>query len=200
MNAPPSVSRRNELGFTLVEMLIVLGMIGIFVNLSFPIYEHARKKAQVARIVSDFQTVQRTATEYFVKNGRWPAEAGAGTEPPELRTALTHSVRWDGRFPYDWDNLIGADNRSSQPESGVRVGFSVRTRDEEVLRLIRDSSVAPFAETWGWGITFVIEGVNRASPATGGGDTSGGGSGGGGNGGRGNGGNDKDKGRGRGRG
>lgn len=211
MNTPPGISRQNEHGFSLVELLIVVGAIGILVNLSFPVFEHARKKAQVARIVSDFQTVRRMATDYFIKNGRWPAEAGEGIEPPELQTALARAVRWDGRFPYDWDNLVGADNQSSQPESGVRVGFSVRTHDEEVLRMIRDSPVAPFAETWGSGITFVIEGTQTSSGA-GGGDTSGGGgsSGGGGNasggggsprgGGNGSGGSGNGRGRGRGRG
>src|SRR5262245_25086452 len=145
MNRLPGVSRRHEHGFSLVEVLIVLSVVGILANLSFPVYAHARKKAQVARIIADFLAVRRAATEYFIKDSRWPAEAGAGTEPAELQEGLARSVRWDGRYPYDWENLIGPDNQSLQPESGVRVGFSLRTRDEEIIQLIRESQVAPVA-------------------------------------------------------
>jgi prepilin-type N-terminal cleavage/methylation domain-containing protein len=201
MNRLRCVSRRTEHGFTLVELLIVLSVVGILANLSVPVYEHARKKAQVARILGDFQAVRRASTEYFIKNSSWPAEAGAGTEPPELQAALARSVTWDGRYAYDWENLIGPDNQSLQPESGVRVGFSIRTRDEEILQLIRDSQVAPVAETWGWGITLVIEGVNTASSGAGGGNASGGGSSGdGGTGSGGSGSSDGGGGNGRGRG
>jgi prepilin-type N-terminal cleavage/methylation domain-containing protein len=165
--------RGSEGGATLIELLIVVALIGILSNIAVPIYSRVRLQAQVDSILGAYRTVQTTATSYYLRTGEWPPEVAAGEVPPELVDALGGQIDWQEPFLFDWDNLIGPDGKSTQPESGVRVGFSVRTRDPILLQLIQDTGIGPLAQTWGWGTTFVIEGVLSPSdaPTVGGGDT-----------------------------
>ena len=177
---------RSPTGFTLVELLVVLGLVGILANFAVPAYSRALAQAEAADVVGTFSAVRVAALDYNLRTGRWPAERGAGEMPPELSDALAGQVAWNGRAPLDWENLVGPDGEATQPESGVRIGLSVRTRDPQMLQLLQASGLATADPTWGWGVTFVIEGVGEPSFGGGaggdGGDGDGGGDDGGGNG------------------
>ena len=179
---------RSPTGFTLVELLVVLGLVGILANFAVPAYSRALAQAEAADVVGTFSAVRVAALDYNLRTGRWPAERGAGEMPPELSDALAGQVAWNGRAPLDWENLVGPDGEATQPESGVRIGLSVRTRDPQMLQLLQASGLATADPTWGWGVTFVIEAVGAPSFGGGaGGDGDGGGDGGGGDDGGGNG-------------
>jgi hypothetical protein len=39
---------------------------------------------------------------------------------------------------YDWDNWLNRKGLPRKPRTGVAIGFSVRTRDRELLAMIKD--------------------------------------------------------------
>ena len=144
-------------GLTAVELLIVVGIIGVVSTLAVPAISRALVQARVAAIIADFRAVQAAATDYYLDNDAWPAERPAGEAPPEMVEYLQDQIDWSSPFRYDWENLIGPDGLPTQPESGIAIGFSVRTTDPVLLQVLQNSWDGPLVQTPGFGVTFVIE-------------------------------------------
>lgn len=60
---------KNNKGFTLVELVVVIAIIGILAGIAIPMYTDATATARGARIVADMATIQEAYTAYLVKNG-----------------------------------------------------------------------------------------------------------------------------------
>ncbi len=147
----------NQRGLTAVELIIVVGIILVVSALAMPAISRALVQARVASIIADFRVVEAAATDYYLENDRWPAERSQGEAPPEMVEYLQEQFDWSSPFVYDWENLIGANGQPTQPESGIAIGFAVRTTDAVVLQLLKNSWDGPLYETQGFGVTFTIE-------------------------------------------
>ena len=64
-----SVTRRAQAGFTLIELMIVVAIIGILAAIAIPQYQTYVAKSQVARVVGETGD-QKTAVEDCVNNGQ----------------------------------------------------------------------------------------------------------------------------------
>lgn len=60
---------KNKHGFTLVELVVVIAIVGILAGIAIPMYTDATATARGARIVADMATIQSAYTMYLVKNG-----------------------------------------------------------------------------------------------------------------------------------
>jgi general secretion pathway protein G len=79
---------RKEGGFTLLELLIVIVIIGILALLIIPNITSAPKKARDTQRKTDLRAVQKGLEEYFVSNNAYPVVATAGVADSVL-TALS---------------------------------------------------------------------------------------------------------------
>jgi len=66
------IRRKNKNGFTLVELLIVIAIIGILSSVSMISLEQARAKARDARRLSDVAQARRAVELYFAEYGQYP--------------------------------------------------------------------------------------------------------------------------------
>jgi prepilin-type N-terminal cleavage/methylation domain-containing protein len=69
----------KERGFSLVEMLVVVAIIGILANIAYPVFAGQIRKARATAIVEDFLNVQRAAS---TASTPWPREARARARTP----------------------------------------------------------------------------------------------------------------------
>ena len=70
---------RNEKGFTLIELMIVVGIIGILVSMSWPNYLLFATKARLKEAHAQAAELQQDITAFYKSHGRFPknnAEAG----------------------------------------------------------------------------------------------------------------------------
>lgn len=76
---------RKRKGFTLIELMIVIAIIGILAAVAIPNFVGMTDEARVARIQSDLSTVGSAMEMYYAKNGSYPSAVAdlVGTDGKE---------------------------------------------------------------------------------------------------------------------
>lgn len=96
---------KKEGGFTLLELLIVIVIIGILALLIIPNITSAPKKARDTQRKTDLRTIQKGLEEYFVSNNVYPSALTAleaGT-PPIIKTVPKDPKDPTAPFTYSYN-------------------------------------------------------------------------------------------------
>lgn len=94
-------------GFTLIEVVVVVTIVGVLGAIGMPRLAEARHKAMVAAAIMEIRSIQQQITEFELTNGRFPtglSEIGIGSElDPWGRpyAYLNHSGATPGAFRKD---------------------------------------------------------------------------------------------------
>lgn len=79
---------QRHAGFTLVEIMIVVVIIGLLAAIAIPAFQRVRTRAQNSRFVSDLRVFTQAFETYSLQNGAWPPNVGAGIVPAGLSGAI----------------------------------------------------------------------------------------------------------------
>lgn len=75
---------RNQKGFTLVELMVVVVIIGILVAIAIPIFNQAQRNAQIRADEANVRTLRGVASQMLAENSpltadvTWNADEGTG--------------------------------------------------------------------------------------------------------------------------
>jgi prepilin-type N-terminal cleavage/methylation domain-containing protein len=64
---------RNQRGFTLIELMIVVAIIGILTAIAFPLYANIQARARVAKAQADTRTLASAVVVFSAHTGALPA-------------------------------------------------------------------------------------------------------------------------------
>jgi type IV pilus assembly protein PilA len=81
-------------GFTLIELMMVVAIIGILAAAAIPAYSTHLKQARVAEALQLVSAIQATIADYYAHIGAFPADNdSAGLPPPtQLRGSYVESI------------------------------------------------------------------------------------------------------------
>ncbi len=107
--APTSPPRHhaNSAGFTLVEIMIVVVIIGLMAAMAIPAFGRVRERTENTTVANDLRTFSAAFDQYALEIGSWPADAASGVVPVEMAGRI-NAAAWTRGTPgagrYDWEN------------------------------------------------------------------------------------------------
>ena len=109
---PSKKVRSDKAGFTLIEILIVLVVIGILASMALNYFQSAAEKARLARVQTELNSISKAAVTYMIAEQDIPADVDRGL-PNGMEEYLTNDD-WPqgpwGESVYDWDNYSVSGN------------------------------------------------------------------------------------------
>ncbi len=143
-------------GFTLVELLIVLAIIGILLTAAISSYQLARVRARDSRRASDLRQIETALALYVGKYHQFPADiyASSSSDPPGLSPEFISPLPRDplGGIPYAYATPNGW--------AEYHLGASIEA-DDSALREA-DSDFDSIAVSW----TNGFSGSDLSGPCT----------------------------------
>ena len=103
-------------GFTLIELIIVMAVIGILASIVFSSLNIQRERAYDAKAVIEVRTIYGAILQYRDDYRAFPADVARGL-PNGLEQYLGPGAWPDGPWPnsvYDWDNWTDPDDPSKR--------------------------------------------------------------------------------------
>ncbi|ENV7219058.1 pilin, partial [Neisseria gonorrhoeae] len=82
-------------GFTLIELMIVIAIVGILAAVALPAYQDYTARAQVSEAILLAEGQKSAVTEYYLNNGKWPADngaAGVASPPSDIKGKYVKQV------------------------------------------------------------------------------------------------------------
>ncbi|HFA3284654.1 TPA: pilin, partial [Neisseria gonorrhoeae] len=82
-------------GFTLIELMIVIAIVGILAAVALPAYQDYTARAQVSEAILLAEGQKSAVTEYYLNNGIWPennGDAGVASSPTDIKGKYVKEV------------------------------------------------------------------------------------------------------------
>ena len=118
--------RRHRGGFTLIELIVVLTIIGILLGLALPQYQNAMRKGREAVLKEDLFQLRKLIGQYYADKGKYPLQLQTLVEEKYLRQIPVDPMT--GRP--DWIE-IREEPQPDEIESGMVLGIvDVRSASE----------------------------------------------------------------------
>ena len=116
-------------GFTLVEIMIVVVIIGLLAALAIPAFQRVRDTARVNSFLNDIRVLEYAFEVYTLEEGSWPEDVHGGVMPPEMEGLFSEELFTEptpiGGI-WDYDEHIAA--------HGI-VGVSIQSGNSRPLRM-----------------------------------------------------------------
>jgi prepilin-type N-terminal cleavage/methylation domain-containing protein len=120
-------------GFTLVELLTVLIVMGVLASIAILKYIDLKDQARTAKINSEFAVVRIADMGYWAETNTHASETGPGVVPPELVQFLPHGFSFDHTaegYILDYDNFGAASG------GGYQVGITVTATNDHMSAVL----------------------------------------------------------------
>jgi len=129
--------KRVQQGFTLIELMIVVAIIGILAAIALPAYQDYTIRAKVSEVVLAASNPKTNVAEFFQSKGYLPSAASLGTI--DTQSKFVRSVAWNGT-----DTITATATGTLDPKlSGQTITLLAATRSNGQIDWTCNGSIAP---------------------------------------------------------
>ena len=137
-----SISRPRSAGFTLVEIMIVVAIIGVLAATAIASFQKARTKSQNTAFINNLRIIEGAINTCIMDTKKYPADVYEKIMPPELAPYLNNidfskptpiGGYWD--YDYNWGMKcgIGVKDPSRTPEEMAKLGDFIQYGGEYIV-------------------------------------------------------------------
>lgn len=94
-------------GFTLLELMVVVGIIAVLAGAMIPVFSTTREGARQARAIADADSIKSAALSYHYDTGEWPCPGNSGGLTCLVTRGRDYCLDlkgWNGPYLSDWTN------------------------------------------------------------------------------------------------
>lgn len=129
----PSSAGLGRGGFTLVELLVTVSIVGILAGLAIPNMRNMTFRARATSVAADLEALRIATVSYNADQHAWPAERAAGVVPPELVSFLPDGFTFQGNgYELDFENIPLPLGLPGDPSASLLIGASVTAADDRL--------------------------------------------------------------------
>jgi type IV pilus assembly protein PilA len=110
------ISRPNKKGFTLIELMIVVAIIGILAAIAIPAYGNYTRKAKVTEVTNAMGALGNALIEYFQDVGVYPSLANLATIQTSMGMMIPNT--------YVSATAVVADNTAGSQHATITTTFN----------------------------------------------------------------------------
>jgi general secretion pathway protein G len=124
--------RKGQAGFTLIELMVVIAILGVLTAILIPNFMRARSQSQLARCQLDLRNIAAGLELYYVQNQNYPAQAGwdsaliAGNYMRAIPTSPVDQASYGYATNVGQNSFVLSDGPNKYTQSGV-TGYVVYT-------------------------------------------------------------------------
>jgi prepilin-type N-terminal cleavage/methylation domain-containing protein len=124
-------------GFSLIELLMAISIVGILVGLAIPNLQTMTFRARATSVAADLDVIRVSALNFNADRSAWPAEAGPGVVPPGLVAFLPEGFSFEREgYQLDYENLSFPGGLPGDPTTTQLIGAAVTAPDDRLSRAI----------------------------------------------------------------
>lgn len=112
------MEKRARSGFTLVEIMIVVVIIGLLAAIAIPAFSKVKRSSENARFMNDLRTFKDALVTCVMETGNMNQGSGSGTVAADLRPYVNEGVWQQG-------SSIGGQWDVEYNKSGITLGVGV---------------------------------------------------------------------------
>jgi len=90
-------------GFTLIEILMVIAIIGILATIAIPHYIDYKLRAKAASLTTEVKAAAQAFRTYKMENNTYPADRTPGVTPPEISSLIGNFFSMTPSIGGQWD-------------------------------------------------------------------------------------------------
>jgi prepilin-type N-terminal cleavage/methylation domain-containing protein len=153
---------RSRAGFTFIELLVVIIVLGLLSGLATLKYIDLKNRALTAQAAADMEAIRLAAYGTWYETGTWPAEVGPGVVPVEMVNYLPKNFTFSRpEYTLDWENFAPPGGGTS---AGMQIGVVISSSNTRMQLALEQTlgNKGPFFVT-GSDVTFVIVGPDGRS-------------------------------------